>query len=89
MLTGLSQTVERQMSDPLVLVLPFIFAATRSLTLGIQSPSGLGSRPIIPVEKEHAFLRVVTFCLIGLLVGLGLMVRFPDLGALIEEDNQF
>ena len=76
------------MSDPLVLVLPFIFAATRSLTLVIQSPSRHGSRPIISAEKEHAFLTVVTFCLIGLLVG-GLMVRFPDLGALIEEYNQF
>ena len=77
------------MSDPLVLVLPFIFAATRSLTLVIQSPSRHGSRPIISAEKEHAFLTVVMFCLIGLLVGLGLMVRFPDLGALIEEYNQF
>jgi hypothetical protein len=37
-------------------------------------------------------LAVVAFCLIGLLLGLlalGVMSRFPDLGAVIEQYNQF
>jgi hypothetical protein len=32
---------------------------------------------------------VIQFCLIGLLVTLILMLRFPDLGAVIEQYNQF
>jgi hypothetical protein len=63
------------------LLLPFVFAATRSLTLGVPS--------IVPAEKEYEFLTVVIFSLLGLLVALSLMVRFPDLGAVIGEYNQF
>ena len=32
---------------------------------------------------------VVAFCLIGFLLALNLMLRFPDLGAVIEQYNQF
>jgi hypothetical protein len=32
---------------------------------------------------------VIAFCLIGLLLALNLMLRFPDLGAVIEQYNQF
>jgi len=34
-------------------------------------------------------LTVVAFCLIGLLLTLNVMLRFPDLGAIIEQYNQF
>jgi hypothetical protein len=77
------------MNSPLGLILPFILAATRSFTLGIQSSTRLRSRPIIPAETECEVLTVVTFCLIGLLVAFNLMVRFPDLGMVIAEYNQF
>lgn len=32
---------------------------------------------------------IVAFCLIGLLLTLNVMLRFPDLGAIIEQCNQF
>jgi hypothetical protein len=32
---------------------------------------------------------VIAFCLIGLLLTLNLILRFPDLGAIIEQYNQF
>jgi hypothetical protein len=32
---------------------------------------------------------VVAFCLIGLLLALNLMLRFPDMGAVIAQYNQF
>jgi hypothetical protein len=32
---------------------------------------------------------IVAFCLIGLLLTLNVMFRFPDLGALIAQYNQF
>jgi hypothetical protein len=32
---------------------------------------------------------IVAFCLIGLLLALNLMLRFPDFGAVIEQYNQF
>jgi len=34
-------------------------------------------------------LTVVAFCLIGFLLTLNVMLRFPDLGAIIEQYNQF
>jgi hypothetical protein len=77
------------MSNTLVLIVPIILAATRSLTFGIRPPSRLKSHPIVPAEKEYEFLTVVAFCLFGLLVALNLMVCFPDLGAVVSEYNQF
>ena len=32
---------------------------------------------------------VVAFCLLGLLLALSLILRFPDFGAVIEQYNQF
>ncbi len=32
---------------------------------------------------------IVAFCLIGLLLTLNVMLRFPDVGAIIEQYNQF
>jgi hypothetical protein len=32
---------------------------------------------------------IVVFCLLGLLLTLTLILRFPDLGAVIEQYNQF
>jgi hypothetical protein len=32
---------------------------------------------------------IVAFCLIGLLLTLNLILRFPDFGAVIEQYNQF
>jgi hypothetical protein len=77
------------MHHPLILVLPFVFAAARSLTLGIQSPSRFESRPTISVEAEYKLLTIMTFCLLGLLIALSLMVRFPEFGTVIAEYNQF
>jgi hypothetical protein len=65
------------------LLFPFVLAAGRSLTLGLQLPSRLASGSIVPAEKEYEFLTVVILCLLGLLVALSLMVWFPDLGAVI------
>ena len=32
---------------------------------------------------------VIVFCLLGLLLSLSFILRFPDLGALIEQYNKF
>jgi len=77
------------MSHPLFLLLPFVLAATRSLADGIRLSSESGRRPTIPVETEHECLMIVIFCLTGLLIGLTLMFRFPDFGAVIADCNQF
>jgi hypothetical protein len=81
------------MSNPLgfflPFFLPFVLAATRSLTLGIQAPSKFGSRTMVPAEKEYEILKLLAFCLLGSLVVLNLMIRFPDWGATIAEYNQF
>ena len=76
------------MRQPLILAIVCFFAA-RSLTLGVQSASKSGIRPIMSAEKERELLQIVTFCLVGLLVTFGMMIRFPDLGAIIAEYNQF
>jgi hypothetical protein len=77
------------MRHPLLLLLPVVLAATRSLAFGIQPPSKARARPTIPAEAEYQVLLIVIFCLSGLLVSLYLMIRFPDLGAVIAEANQF
>ena len=76
------------MSSPLEPVLPFILAAARSLTLGIQSPGSLERQPVSD-ETESESLATVAFCLLGFLVTLILIFRFPDFGAVIAEYNQF
>jgi hypothetical protein len=77
------------MRYPIFLVLPFVLGASRSLVFGIQSPSKHGVRRTLPAEAEYEALLIVIFCLIGLFVTLSLTLRFPALGALLEEYNQF
>jgi hypothetical protein len=76
------------MRHPLILVIAGFFAA-RSLSLGIQSAARSGIRPIMSAENESELLKIIIFCLIGLLATFGLMIRYPDLGAVIAEYNQF
>ena len=45
-------------------------------------------RAVISAETEYGFLLVAIFCLTGLLITLGAMIYFPDLGAVIAEYNQ-
>jgi len=73
----------------LLLVLPVVFAATRSLAAGIESSSKSGARQAVSAETEFELLFVIIFCLSGLLVFLSVMARFPGLGVLIAEMNQF
>jgi hypothetical protein len=73
------------MRHPLFLLLPFVLAATRSLAFGIQSPAKPGARPTIPAERECEVLLIVIVSLLA----LNLIFRFPDLGAVIAEYNQF
>jgi hypothetical protein len=77
------------MRDPLLVLLPAVIAATRSLASGIQSPKRRGLRSAISAETECQFLLVMIFCLTGLLVSLYAVTRFPDLGLAIAEMNQF
>jgi len=77
------------MSNPLVPILPFVLAAARSFTLGIQSLSGLECQPTISTEAEYELLTIATVCLLGLWATFNLIIRFPDFGALIAEYNQF
>jgi hypothetical protein len=76
------------MRHPLFLLLPVVLAATRSLAFGIQSPRKRGTQPKIPVETEYEALLIVIFCLTALLISLSLMIRFPELGAVVAEYNQ-
>jgi hypothetical protein len=39
--------------------------------------------------KDPSLIAIVSFCAIGLLITLNLLLRFPDLGALIAQYNQF
>jgi len=83
-----TQSVEAHMSHPLFLLLPFVLAATRSFAFGVQSPTEPGARPAMAAETEFRFLVIAILCLTGLLATLGLMIWFPDLGAVIAEYNQ-
>jgi hypothetical protein len=76
------------MRDPFFLLFPFVLAAARSLAFGIQSPRTSEEWRTISAETEYRFLLVAIFSLIGLLITLGVMIRFPDLGAVIAEYNQ-
>jgi len=38
---------------------------------------------------EPDFITVASFCAIGLLITLNLILRFPDFGAIIQQYNQF
>lgn len=77
------------MGHPLLLLLPVVVAATRSLAFGIQSPNKSAARSAIPAELEYQFLLVVIFCLAGLLISLYVVIRFPDFGTAMAEANRF
>jgi hypothetical protein len=76
------------MRHPLILAIACVFAV-RSLALGIQSAAKSEMRPIMSAENERELLKIVTFCLVGLVATFGLMIRYPDLGAVIAEYNKF
>jgi hypothetical protein len=76
---------ELKMLHPLFLLLPFVLAAMRSFAVGIQ----LRGKPTVSAETEYEFLLVAIFCLTSLVFALHLILRFPDVGAVIAEYYQF
>ncbi len=44
---------------------------------------------LLAAVSKPDFITVVAFCAIGLLMTLNVMLRFPNLGSLIELYNQF
>jgi len=44
---------------------------------------------LLAAISEPDFITIVAFCTAGLLTMLSAMLRFPDLGSLIEPYNQF
>jgi hypothetical protein len=44
---------------------------------------------LIAAVSNPDFLAIALFCVIGLLVALNLMFRFPAFGAVVEQYNQF
>lgn len=77
------------MGHPLVLILPFVLAATRSLALGVQPRTGSANSRGLSAETEFEFLAVAAFSLVGLWLTISFMIRFPDLGMVIQQYNQF
>jgi hypothetical protein len=85
------------MLNALILV-PTVLAAL-SFTLALQSPTKPKTRrtqriktvrsQLITVITDLNLQAVVAFCLIGFLLTLYFILRFRDLGALIEQHNQF
>lgn len=81
-----------------LIVVPTVLAAL-SITRALQSPLKPTSRrtqrtetlqsQLITVITDLNLQAVVAFCLIGFLLTLYFILRFPDLGALIEQYNQF
>jgi len=53
-----------------------------------QRIEGVWSRLVTAITNPD-LLTVVTFCLVGLLLSLNFILRFPDFGAVIEQYNQF
>jgi hypothetical protein len=81
-----------------LILVPAVFAAL-SLTSAFQSPTKPTDRPssvtkatwlqAVAAIMTADLNAVVVFCLIGLLLALNLILRFPDFGAVIEQYNQF
>jgi hypothetical protein len=44
---------------------------------------------LVAASRDANLIVIVLFCAIGLLVTVNLMLRFPDLGTLIAQYNQF
>ena len=74
-------------------------ATTSSARFGAANPTQLRERFCTSSRATRLSVRrnstdpdliaVVTFCVLGLLVAFNVILRFPDLGALIEQYNQF
>jgi hypothetical protein len=85
------------MRSTLVLVLVPVALAALSATRVVQSLIEPANRRTQETEWSQLVTAianpdlhaVIAFCLIGLLVSLNLILRFPDLGAVIERCNQF
>lgn len=77
------------MHNPLILLVPVILAATRSLAFAIRTPGKPELRSTTPAEMEFQILLTVVFSLSGLLAALYLTIQFPELGTAIAELNQF
>ena len=81
-----------------LILVPVVLAAL-SLTSAFQSPTKPTDRPssvtkatwlqAVAAIMTADLNAVVVFCLIGLLLALNLILRFPDFGAVIEQYNQF
>jgi hypothetical protein len=56
--------------------------------LGAKKATSAWSR-LAAAVKDPSLIAIVSFCVIGLLITLNLILRFPDLGALIAVYNQF
>jgi hypothetical protein len=86
-----------KMLNALILV-PTVLAAL-SFTFALQSPTKLASgrtqkteavrSQLITVITDLNLQANVALCLIGFLLILYFILRFPDLGSLIEQYNQF
>jgi hypothetical protein len=76
------------MHDPLILLVPPIFAAIRSLTIAVWPPANSAASSTISAEMEYQFLLVTALSLVGLLATLFVMIQFPDVGEAIAELNQ-
>ena len=69
------------------------------LTRGLQTQGNAADRSFITWKTAYHrtvatltdpdLIAIVAFCVLGLLVALNVILRFPDLGALIEQYNQF
>ena len=75
------------MRYPLLFLLSFVLVATRSIAFG--TPSKAAARRTTSADTEYQALLIIILCLIGLLVSLYLMIRFPEIGAIIAETDQF
>ena len=58
--------------------------------MGRQVNAAMAQWPkLITVTTDPDLVAVVAFCVIGLLIVLNVILRFPDFGAVIEQYNQF
>lgn len=75
------------MHHSIYFLLPFALAATRDLAIGVATSQVQPS--VMSPEMEYRVLSPVAAALTMLLIGSGLMITHPELGALIANYNQF
>jgi len=61
---------------------------TRSASQPTKSAKTVWHQVVAKITNPDLIM-IVAFCAIGLLITLNVILRFPDLGALIESYNQF